>query len=277
MMTEDIHPRSIETKLRKQLGTINPHLILIDVAVKEFLCKDVNGCIDVEGIENVSKKHKNAKLKVAHLKLDKTNLYVTLSHISYIYSCMESFFKDYIALSKKIYKDDRTFNLDGVDQLRRAIHHAHVKKINGKDSHPKITQKELSIYVEELDVKLLDYFRLVRNINAHSRDEMNLWENMFSESDLIKMRKKYKHEVNKEVELTIRDVILYSRVCQQVAHDICQKMLDIEKVVESLCKKYKHLINPRKNNAITKTLLNNYLQEEKEVDRLRIAFNDWLA
>lgn len=276
-MTEDIHPRSIETKFRKLLGTINPHLILIDVAVKELLCKDESGCIDINRIEDVSKKHKNAKLKVAHLELDRTSLYVTQSHIAFIYSCLESFLKDYIALSKKIYDDERSFNLDGVDPLRRAIHHAHVNKIKGKITHPKLNQKELSIYIDELDLKLLDYFRLVRNINAHSRDETNIWEDRFSESDLIKMRKKYNHEINKEVELTIRDVILYSQVCQQVAHGICQKMLDIEKVVESLCTKYKHIINPRKDNAITKTLINNYLQDKDEVDRLRIVFNGWLA
>lgn len=276
-MTEDIHPRSIETRFRKLLGTINPHLILIDVAVKELLCKDESGCIDINRIEYVSKKHKNAKLKVAHLELDRTSLYVTQSHIAFIYSCLESFLKDYIALSKKIYDDERSFNLDGVDTLRRAIHHAHVNKIKGKITHPKLNKKELSIYIDELDLKLLDYFRLVRNINAHSRDETNIWEDGFSESDLINIQKKYNHEINKEVELTIRDVILYSQVCQQVAHSICQKMLDIEKVVESLCTKYKKIINPRKDNAITKTLINNYLQDKDEVDRLRIVFNGWLA
>ncbi|WP_273839587.1 hypothetical protein [Providencia rettgeri] len=276
-MTEDIQPRSIETKFRKLLGTINPHLILIDVAVKELLCKNESGDINISRIEDVSKKYKNEKLKVKHLEFDETFLYVTQSHIAFIYSCLELFLKDYIALSKRIYDDERSFNLDGIDQLRRSIHHAHVNKINGKITHPKLNQKELSIYIDELDLKLLDYFRLVRNNNAHGRNQTNLWEDSFSESDLIKMRRKYKHEVNKEVELTVRDVILYSQVCQQVAHSICQKMLDIEKVAESLCTKYKHLINPRKDNAITNTLINNYLQDKGEVDRLRKKFNGWLA
>ncbi|WP_350363367.1 hypothetical protein [Enterobacter hormaechei] len=276
-MTEDMQPRSIETKFRKLLGTVNPHLILIDVAVKELLCKDESGRININRIEDVTKKHKNAKLKVAHLEIYKTSLYVTQSHIAFIYSCLESFLKDYISLSKKIYSDERSFNIDNVDILRRAIHHAHVNKINGKITHPKLNHNELSIYIDELDLKLLDYFRLVRDINAHSRENTNLWEEMFSESDLIKMSKKYKHEVNKEAELTIRDVILYSQVCQQVAHHICQKMLDIEKIAKSLCIKYKHLTGPRKDNAITKTLINNYLQDKDEVDRLRNAFNGWLA
>lgn len=64
-----------------------------------------------------------------------------------------------------------------------------MNKINGKITHPKLNHNELSIYIDELDLKLLDYFRLVRNINAHSRENTNLWEEMFSESDLIKMSK----------------------------------------------------------------------------------------
>lgn len=271
-MNEESQPRSIETKFRKLLGGINPYLVLIDVGVKELLCEN-----DIDRIEELSKKYKNTKLKVAHLELDKTQYFVTLSHISFLYSCLESFLKDYIKLSKKIYEDERSFNIDGVDVLRRAIHHAHVNKINGKASHPKLNDKELSAYINDLDLKLLDYFRLIRNINAHSRDETNLWGRQFTEFDLNKMAERYKHKVNKENELTIRDVILYSQVCQQVAHDICKNMLDIEKVVKSLCTKHKNLINPRKDNTITKTLINNYLQDKDEVDRLRIVFNGWLA
>lgn len=276
-MKESIQPRFIETKFRKLLGTINPHLILIDVAVKELLCKNESGCTDIDRIESLCKKHKNAKLKIAHLDIDRTSRFVTQSHIAFIHSCLESFLNDYISLSKKIYDDDRSFNFNGLDLLRRAIQHAHVNKIKGEATHPNLNQKDLSIYIDELDLKLLDYFRLVRNINAHGMTEASIWEGRFSESDLKKMKIKYNHQVNKEFELTIRDVILYSQACQQVAQNICQKMLDIEEVVESLCKKYKHINNPRKDNAITKTLINNYLQDKKEVDRLRVASNGWLA
>lgn len=117
--------------------------------------------------------------------------------------------KDYIFLLKKIYSDEWLFNIDNVDILCRVIYYVYVNKINGKIMYFKLNYNELLIYIDEFDLKLLDYFRFVCNINVYSWENINFWEEMFLEFDLIKMSKKYKYEVNKEVELIICDVILY--------------------------------------------------------------------
>lgn len=263
-------PRCLETDFRNALGEVSPYFSLVDIATKELLKKN-----DRDALIVLSKKHDYKRLSLDNSILEKAHSFVYLSYLAFIHSKSEKFLEDFIKYEKKLYSDASSDNFDGLDTLRRAISRLHRQKtsrlITTNDD------KTYAQYAGDIELKIIDYYRKIRNCTLHGNtSEANEFETL-SEKHLEKIKEKYGYSPRKVSELTIKDVILYSKAWQSVAVSLCRKLVDIDSIVEKLCRAYAGHKPSRRDNAISKKLLNDYLQDQQEINRLRQQTNDWLA
>lgn len=110
-------PRDIETKLRKELGAVMPHMSIVDIAVREIF-----NCHTTGEIENISKRYEHSRLAISHLQKDTTMRLVFLSQIAFIASKADAFCDDVREFIKQKATVSVSPNLEGLDNLRKVLY-----------------------------------------------------------------------------------------------------------------------------------------------------------
>jgi hypothetical protein len=266
-----VNPRAIEVNFRKGLGDVNPYIVLVDIAVREFKSN-----INQTEIPNYAKKHGHPTLQTSHLDLDKLCNFVHLSHLGFINSRADALCDDilefdtmYPNLAKKAKGD----------KLRKTVSVLYASNLQDKKLVENTPEHVFIDYVGETELKIVDYYRHIRNSEFHGG--LSRWDhkNDLSDDSKDEIKEKYKHTPNDHDKLEPRDVILYSRVWQVIARRLCSKLVNVEKdILPKLCRKYKGKRKVRKDFAIANTLKREYFLSEKEVDELlQKLTNGWEA
>ncbi|HDY7697612.1 TPA: hypothetical protein RQK02_004670 [Vibrio vulnificus] len=264
-------PRHLETKFRKELGSISPYLSLIDIASKELIEHN-----DRSKISELSKRYGHKRLAVNHLDFNEIPLFVHLSHLAFIHSKAEKFCDEYKEHHKAIHQDKSSPNLKELDKLRRIIFHLHALKCNEPLTVRTISDDVYSNYAGEVELIIYDYYRRIRNIEFHGgldRSELKAFSDLENKS----IYEKYGYIPQKPENLSIRDVILYSKTWQSIAVNLCKNMVDLMPIIHELCTKYKESSEQRRDRAISNKLRTDYLQNEHDISKLRIQTNGWVA
>lgn len=266
-------PRDIETKFRKNIGSIVPYMCLVDVASQDMM----NNKSQIK-IKDLIKEHGHKRLSIDDLELQKMIIYVNLAHIAFINSRSDGFCRDLIKYNKTISNFSQSYNIESVDILRRAVFLMHARKTNLKDTTTSLSETIYGDYIGKTELKIVDYFREMRNIEFHGGLENSQEEISLNESDLSEIQQKYKHKPNGFNCLSVRDVILYSQAWQQIAINLCQRLIDIDDTfIKNLCAQYSKCSSSRRDNAITRKLHQDYLQNQEIIDKLRKKTNGWIA
>lgn len=264
-------PRHLETKFREELGAVSPYLSLIDIASKELFEHN-----DGIKISELSKKYGHKRLAINHLDFNETHLFVHLSHIAFIHSRAEKFCDEYREYQKKTHRDKSSPNLKELDKLRRTIFHLHAQKCSGSITVSSINDDVYGNYSGEVELKIYDYYRRIRNIEFHGGlDKSEL--KAFSDLENKSIYDKFGYIPQKPENLSIRDVILYSKAWQSIAVNLCKNMMELEPIIHKLCIEYQESSVRRRDQAISNKLRIDYLQNENDISRLRNETNGWVA
>lgn len=209
--------------------------------------------------------------------------FVHLSHITFINSKAESACK---RVQKIIWTDQEkdlrkevTSYMKG-DFYRKTILQIHCRKEENdsfakKEEGNKDNEKIFADYLGYTELKILDYFREIRNITLHNSKNNQKLMKIFNTIDLDLLYEKYNLQLNIPEKLAFTDVLLLSKVWQKSIRSICHKCLSSSDIHEYLKQRYKGVSNKeRQKNGIRQTLKQNYLQTEEEID---IIMADWVG
>ena len=264
-------PRNIETKFRKELGDVTPYMCIIDIASKELTSK----CQALE-IQQLAKQHGHSRLVVGHLDLTRTMTFVHVSQMAFIDSRADGFCDEVTKFQRESTNDKSSPNLDRLDKLRKTIYLIAASKAE-KYTLNKDDENIYKEYAGAIELVITDYYRKIRNIEFHGGINNCKSHPQLSENDLNEIERTWKHRPNGFNSLTSRDVILYSQSWQKIAVNLCQKLANIDDVLKNLCARYATKTPERRDNAITNTLRQDYLQPEESINRLRNQTNGWVA
>lgn len=265
-------PASIERKFRKYLGAVNPYLVLIEIATKEFKLKKETS------IKDVAEKHGHYNLHYNHLSLDKLDMFVHLSHLAFIGSRNDLLCEDIINFCSM---ESFNFNkLGRMDALRKMVSCIHI--FNSIDKEHEKQNIKLSLnsnprdntifidYIGEVDLKIVDYYRKIRNAEIHGGLEEK-WEENDNLTELCKnkIEEVYDFRPSEFNDLTSEDVILYSIALQKIAKKLCSKLTGIEYLKSEVLPQLLNNKSNRRNTSITNHLREVYLQSDDIIDRLK--------
>lgn len=264
-------PREIFYRFKQNLGKINPYMTFTDVAVHDLI-DDYN-------------QHGFSHLKVQcakrnHRIYDKSDYdmskilrFTHLAHIAYIQSCGEQTCSE-IRKHELIKKHERFETKEGEksysdfakgDFLRQTIFliYAIDKKFTAEEckaKEGKLTDKEYSNYVSELDIKLLDYYRDIRNSEFHSKKEEKKYD--FSQLDIELIKKQYTFIPNKEIDFT--DVVLLSKAWQSCIKSLCENFIHVERDIIPLLnfEFEKYSLSRQRSKTISELKQNFFINDE---------------
>lgn len=272
---------AIEIAFRKELGRVNPYICVIDIAASEL----VNNSQKSE-IEALSKKYGHARLDVEHLDMQKINQFIHLSHLAFINSRSDAFCDDVIEFLIALSSFPKGLsNKARGDKLRKTIAVLHASKNSNVELVKNLDEEIIKNYTGSVELEVVDYYRNIRNKEFHGGlDKVSENDSRLSGFDPESIKQKYKYKPNEPTKLNIKDVILYSRVWQDLAKEIRNNLVGIlldlvgiDLIVSKLCNRYKTYNHQRRDNAITQTLRLDYLQSETDIDRLRKETRGWVA
>jgi hypothetical protein len=262
------NPREIEVKFKHALGAIGPLMCVADIASSELINSSSNQEISV-----LSKKYNHKNLNLEKVELENVSLYINLAHIAYINSRAELFCEDVVGFIKKHTGNKESYNIDSIDFFRKSIFQIHVRKHNLAKKTKSLAESDYVSYSGKEELLVIDYFRKLRNIEFHGGVKESIPIDVEKNEYIFK---KFKHRLRAFHEITIRDVILYSRAWQSAAKNICCKLVDIDNdLLKKIKKKYSNDDQYRINNALRQKLSQDYLQPTDIIDILES--NGWVA
>jgi len=285
-------PRDIETKFRQSLGAIGPLMCLAEIASKELMNMDTND------LHKLVKEYEHNKLKISHIELSDVSLYVNLAHIAYINSRADHFCDEVTKFNKKEIdrknkkdkeeqkktkkntkekkNNEQSYNIDSIDFLRKSVFLVHARNNKLKKSTTKLDEDVYVEYLGQEELWIIDYYRKLRNIEFHGGVSGNEPPLTLDEDQKQRIYKKYKFSPSDFMNLSVRDVILYSQAWQAVAVLLCSKIVEIDgDLLDRLRKKYKNPNIERRNNALRQKLKQDYLQSDAVVSKLETQ--GWVA
>lgn len=252
-------PAKIEQNFRKMLGSINPYMCLVDVAVKEMIKNYKKQDIHIE-----AKKHGYPNLRTEHMNLTRLSQLVHRSHLLYIQSVAEVATKDLV----KIAEASSMVSESKVSFFNRAIQQIDNKKYNHskcKDSN-KCTQN----YVGIEETLVINYYRKIRNDFVHGNTDFLESKKYFNDNlnnNLNTIKCKFGFAPNPVNSLTENDVYLSSFVWYSCIKQLSEKCIDIPRdIMPDLIEKYKNYTLKRKQSSIKNILKLEYLLKDKEID-----------
>jgi hypothetical protein len=278
-------PGMIERNFRKELGEINPYLCLVDSAVCCLITKTKSESNKAKFLRKVTENYGHYNLYTEHLNLDYLSKFVHSSHIALINSKAELACKQlreiiWIDKNNEL-KEEVRDNIKG-DFYRRTILEIHCYKEGNssfakakKDADKKVNEEIFADYIGGLELKVLDYFRHIRNYVLHGSNNNTTLLEDFKLIDQHLLHKKYHLHLNQPVNLTFTDVLLLSKVWQESVREMCRKSLKGSDILEYLNHRYQGVTSKnRKKNGIIQTLKQDYLQTDEEIS---IIVDGWVG
>lgn len=257
----------VETKFRKELGEVNPYMCIVDSAVKEIINVSTDNTNKKEYLSKITKKAGHPKIYTDHIKFDSLIQLVQLSHISFIQSKAEECCSN-INLLKNINNAHKK-DIDG-DFLRKTIYIIEKSKEGKKpkkEGKPKKLGKEIYLkYIDEIEILIIDYYRLVRNTTFHSNSDSICLDKHFGENiELIES--KFGFKPNSQHNLNENDVYLFSVAWQSCIKKLCSLLTNIERdVIPLLHKRFKSYKNKERiRNGTILTLKQEYLIKDEVI------------
>ncbi len=262
-------PGKIERHFRRDLGDVNPHMCIVDVAVSSLLKQArISSQDDLKFITETAKEYNHPRLHIEKLNICDVSYFVYISHVTFINSRAELACKQVRQLEGMLKKAKE--HAEG-DFLRKTIYVIKASK-EGKEKLDKATavDEEINSIVGTLNVSIIDYFRELRNTQIHmaERESKNIKEARRHVSDEEALRE-YGASLSASGLLTASDILLLSKVWQKVIKDICRNCLDNTKVYQELKELYRGISNKeRRLNKIRQTLKQEYLQTDSDIKYL---------
>ncbi len=265
--TKEFHtPGKIESTFRKNLGLVNPYMCLVDSAVKEIIDLSKKSSPEEKYLKNITKKAGHPKIYTESINFEHLQQLVHLSHISLIQAKAEEACAN---IRKLNYINSLHVNdIDG-DFLRKTIYTVHKSK-EGKNPKngrkPKKLGKEIYIkYIDEIEILLIDYYRLSRNINLHGSQNI-IDKNKHFINNLEVIKSTFGYEPNNYNSFDENDVYLFSLAWQSCIKKICSLSVNIERdLIPKLKKRYKGYTKiDRIKSGIIQTLKQEYLIKDSE-------------
>lgn len=257
-------PGSIYTELKKELGSVNPYMAVVDASVR-FLLSVANSNSDPH--EFISKKAKSlgyGRLYLEGLALDRANQFVYISHVAFINGKAEVacdlIKKHPLVLSP-------TATVDG-DYLRKAIRVLHASR--SRTATIVNNDNALGEFVDVEDVAVIDYYRKLRNENFHASKVGSIYP--FDEARVAVIVDKYGFAPSESGSLSSQDMVLLSMIWQSVIFKLCSNALDpVRDILPVVTKRYKGLVGDRKKRGVVQHLRQEYLLDSYAAHELYLV------
>ena len=165
MFEESEKPGRIESQFRHELGAINPYLCLVDSAVEFFLAETEAKQDKAKFLRIIAGKYEHHHLYTEHLAMNDLRRFVHLAHIALINSKAEAACKR-IQKIKMMLNESK--NIAEGDFLRKTIAIVYSSKKGDDRLAKNVENKIFEDYVGKTELKIIDYFRIIRNSEFHS-------------------------------------------------------------------------------------------------------------
>ncbi|MCW5209670.1 hypothetical protein VU10_05735, partial [Desulfobulbus sp. US1] len=257
LIKSDNTPGEIELSFRKELGSINPYVCLIDVAMSFFSSHLNESNNEHQALKKEAVKHGHPKLYTDHLTFNHARLVADISSLALIQSKADSF-------CEKIQKHpcmNQDFKSEAKgDFLRKTIF------VFLKSSYPKLTpsnpvkDEDFHGILDNNHVLLIDYYRTIRNKKLHGSTSNESLFKIFKKIDVEEINKYFGIYPEEPSKINKHDIILFSKVWQKVAKDIASSFINLEDHVFSILKKkYGNSSPQRRTNGARQYLKREFL------------------
>jgi hypothetical protein len=246
------------SNLLKKIGYIDSVIELNEVAVREFSLQAQNSGDFGKFLELKSNAH---NIKVNFPQMPKQfNSIIARSYIAQVSQCLEEFLMEFQGEHKKVKKVSWS-SKEGESKLETAFNNVDSKFKRDKD----------------MDFRICDYYRLVRNSSLHSKDDKQykkLNKEYKTISSIAGINDKYSglSAPNSFDNINFDDFILYSRATKKLALKLCDfGKPQLEEIVDLVnIGKYEKFSNKikRKNKAITMELRSSYGMKVEEAEKV---------
>ncbi|NMN78404.1 hypothetical protein AF70_00039820 [Pseudomonas sp. KD5] len=254
-------PGAIFTELKKELGGVNPYMAIVDSSVRIFLDDAKTHVSPSKFMAEKAKLLGYGRLYLDQLELERAKQFVYISHVAFINSKAE-------VACEKIRKQPlvrKPVSAVEGDYLRQAIRVIHASR-NGSST---IMNDDLAMgeLVGIGDVAIIDYYRKLRNENFHGSKVNTAYP--FDQTQISHIVSRYGVAPSQSGSLNSQDMILLSKVWQQVIFDLCVKSLHPENdVLPVVAKRYKGITGDRRAKGITQHLQQEYLLDSYSAHEL---------
>ncbi|KOX63733.1 hypothetical protein AA303_17805 [Pseudomonas psychrophila] len=254
-------PGLIYTELKKELGSVNPYMAIVDASVRFLLNEADTASQPHKFISEKARSLGYGRLYLKDLALDRAQQFVYISHLAFINSKAE-------VACDRIRKQSLVLPpvmaVEG-DYLREAVRVLHASR-NGTST---IINNDIALgdFVDVEDVVVVDYYRKLRNENFHADKVKSKYP--FDHAQLAAISEKYGFLPSEPGSLSSQDMVLLSMVWQNIIFKLCSNALDpIRDIMPVVSKRYKGIIGGRKERGIIQHLRQEYLLDSYAASEL---------
>jgi hypothetical protein len=255
-------PASLLRQFLTYLGEINPHMALIDAAFSSVRSEAAGSPDPLKYIRVLASTQGHPGLYTDRIKLASVHQFIYISHITYISSVAE-WFCEQVELHPVMNASLR--NTAHGDYLRSAAY-VLIHSRPGQTSKEQIEDSKLGSLVGDLEYRIIDFYRRLRNDAVHDRRPGSKARERREKLPLGDIEKVYGHAPNAPGSLSRHDVLLLSRAWQKAARSLSQAIFGIAKdeIMEALRRRYAHITPERRRKSVSNALTQEFLLTEKE-------------
>ncbi len=256
-LRKDQIPVDIFNKFKMELGEVNSHLCLVDAAIQDFARSSRQSPDSTAFLRQRTREHGHRNLSIDILNLEFSMRLAYTAQIALLLSRLEQLCK---VLRKHSLIDTRLSELMEGDFLRRTLWLVAVSLKCEKIPTP-IQDAEAYKYVAPLDLAVFDYYRIMRNSELHAVADAddNLTE-VYSKIDVKRCKTELGYVPILHGEVNFRDVLMVSKCCQRIAHNLCRSIVDPKRdILPELKRRFGSHSADRRRNAAKSMMTQSYL------------------
>ncbi|BCO11387.1 hypothetical protein GEOBRER4_n2076 [Citrifermentans bremense] len=254
-------PVEMFRSFKKQLGEINSHLCIVDVALQDFVLDHAHSEDSRAFIRQRALAHGHRRLGTDKLDLEFALGLAYTSQIALLLSRLEQlchFVQKHGMINPK-FKE----LMEG-DFLRRTLWLIASSRKGEKVASP--LPEEIAIsYITPLDLAIFDFYRKIRNSELHAANNRDLTE-LRSKIDMDRCRSELGHAPTPQGDLSFKDVLVVSKTCQRIGRNVCRAVADPNRdIIPELKRRFGSHPVERRQNAARSLITHAYLLDEADV------------
>jgi len=268
-------PVEIYRKFKKELGEVDSHLCLIDAAIQDLALAQKESPNGAAFLRQRTLEHGHRRLSTDNLDLHFAMRLAYTSQVALLQSRLEQLCR---ILKRHCLINVKLNEVAEGDFLRRTLWLIAASREDEK--LPATIEETIALrYVDSLDLAVLDYYRIMRNLELHAVSDAkgncsraaaddNL-TGYYSKIDVNRCKSELGYVPTLKGEMSFIDVLIVSKSCQRVARSLCRSIINPQRDVEpELRRKFGSFAADRRLNAAKALMNQTYLLDVADVEAL---------
>jgi hypothetical protein len=260
----DERPGAIERRFRQAIGAVNPSLVLLDTALRDF---EEARASSPDGVEflRARARARGHRLFGDRLSLPRARQLLFAAELGLLLSELDALCTQ-LRRHQAVNPAARDQKGKG-DYVRRTVLVLLQSRVDEELSSP-IEDEWLHSCISPVSIAIFDYYRSIRNTELHALRHDELGAN-FAKIDLTACRAEYGEVPSAPARVRFKDIVLASKVIQSIARSLCRAIFDPQRDLKAeLVKRFGALSAERRRNGARAALAQDYLLDDTAIDVL---------